>query len=132
MKIIFSLCLSLFWGAMGYQYAKKRGYDRLVWFSSCLIFGLLAFIILIIVHKVREKKQPQVQPPLPKAPEFVAEATVENELYWYYLDEDKKPQGPFSFRVLKSKYENCRINESTYVWNEEMTTWAKFKEYLKT
>lgn len=52
--------------------------------------------------------------------------------FWYYLDIGHQQQGPMSHDALISAWKKGVVNLNTFVWNEELTEWKPFQEFVKT
>ena len=53
------------------------------------------------------------------------------ECLWYYLNKTGQQFGPISFQALINDWENNKIEEESYVWNEDLDDWKRFKEVLQ-
>lgn len=70
---------------------------------------------MLLKPKKRQKSAPQ--PPSP--PSLEAKPALS---YWYYLDGDNQV-GPMSLEALKKAFIEDKVQDSTYVWSEELPDW---------
>ncbi len=68
-----------------------------------------------------KQKEPAQPPPEPE------EAKTEKAQYWYLLQEGK-PQGPYSFEQITAIHHEGRIKPEDLVWNETFTDWTRVGE----
>jgi len=119
----------LFWLAMGAAtayFANQRGRDPLAWFMLGMLLGFFGLLLLFVMPPLAREDEP------PQEAEYALlrpEKAPENHAYllkdWYYYDEEKKQQGPIRFDELKALWENGKINEETFVWEEGLPDWKQ-------
>jgi len=112
------ICWTLIGLATAYL-AKKRGRNPYAWFFIGYFLALLGLFLVLILPKVKEKKEPSKTPP------------VITDTLWYYLDKDHKQHGPVSQIWLDKEIAERRLDENTYVWNENLKDWEKVKDLKK-
>jgi hypothetical protein len=124
------LSLTLGWGCC--HLAKQRGRSPLNWFIAGLFFGIFALIVLFIlpIRQRREAFHPDALS-YQKIPKLALLSPSHEEKLWYFLDEEKTQIGPMSFDALSKAWNEGKIRENTYVWNESMDNWQKFQEVIK-
>jgi len=49
-------------------------------------------------------------------------------MQWYYVDKEKKQQGPMSVSALSSHWKDSLVHEHSYVWTQGMGEWVKAKD----
>lgn len=131
LQTFLSLTLSILLAFSCCHHAKRRGRHPGIWFILGALFGILALIVLFILPlpKARRNQKPD-QPPLPKAPPLAAISPLHREKLWYYLDEEKNQFGPMSLHALGRAWDEKKIQERTFVWNEAMENWQHLKEVI--
>lgn len=111
--LISFLCGLFVWGPLSFNFAKKRGRNPVRWYTLGFFFGLVSFCILMFLKPQKKLKAPALQPVIePKSPLS----------YWYYLDGDNQV-GPMSLDALNKAFIEDKVQDSTYVWSEELTDW---------
>ncbi len=101
--------------------ARKRNRHPFGWFVLGAFFGIFGLVLLYVLPP---KKVKQVTEPIQTEPVKVEEeALPEPATLWYYLDEDNNQFGPMSFDLIEDAWEEQRIGEKTYLWNESMEDW---------
>lgn len=112
------------------HYAKQRGRDPKIWLVAGFFFGILALIVLFFLppKKVIPKPQQPVQPPAP--PLTILHPDHTGKL-WYFLDTEQKQYGPMSFDALNRAWNEGKVQEKTYVWNEAMENWQQCKDIFR-
>ncbi|MBS0605220.1 MAG: DUF4339 domain-containing protein [Verrucomicrobia bacterium] len=125
-----ALSLVLAWGCS--HYAKRRGRNPMIWFAAGALFGIFALITLFIlpVRKAAAKQVPE-GPTVSKAPTLALLSPMHAEKFWYFLDDQKKQFGPMSFDALTKARLEGTVGEQTFVWNEEMENWQRFKDVIQ-
>lgn len=105
-------------GALTAYLAKGRGRDPFIWFFIGMLFGIFGLIALYIVpsHAAEEEPPPEVE---------VYPDTAYDQHDWFYLDKERKSQGPFSFQDFKEEYNKENF---TLIWNETFTEWKKLSD----
>jgi hypothetical protein len=113
-------------GSASAYYAKKRGRNPYVWFGLGLLFGLFGLIFLFILPKRVEEKPAVVVEKIPDL--FSPRASNEPVMFWYYLDDENKQQGPMSPTAFECAQADGRVKSFHYVWNTQMENWKKLEE----
>lgn len=135
MQTLLTLLLGAVFGALCSYYAKQKGRDGFAWFFIGLFLGLIGLLLLfilpakknLVVQEAKEESLPieiepyEIKPVTPKKP----------TLFWYYLDVENKQFGPMSEEALFLAWKEGKINDKTYVWNEEMENWKFYDEIFK-
>ncbi len=115
-------------GFVGAYVAKKRKLNPFFWFAVCFMLGLtalLGFIFLPFFLKKWKKKSPPVKEP-------AISLAFPLESLWYYLEEDDTQNGPMSFLKLQQMMQEGKIQENTYIWNENFSHWKLWKDVFPT
>ncbi len=137
MQNFLTVLLWISFGSACAYYARAQKRNPYIWFFLGLTFGLLGLLFLVLLptfkrwssqsllkkRRVVEEQKLSATPTLESliAPTFL-------EKYWYYLDGERRQLGPMSFAALKKAWQEGKVVEDTYVWNEELSNWKVFKE----
>ena len=132
MQIFLSILLSLLLAWSCSYHAKRRGRNPNIWFAAGALFGLFALVWLFIlpVKKTARAAAP-AQPIASSLPPLLPIALEHNEKLWYFLDEEKKQFGPMSLNALGQAWQEGKVKQETYVWNEMMQDWERFRAVIK-
>lgn len=126
MTLLFYITISLFWGWITARFAQKKGLNPRNWYIAGVLFCALAFIVVLF----QRKKSLKVPGPVYK-PKLIPTYPSQQGNLWYYLDKTGQQFGPISFQTLTRAWEDKKIQEESYVWNENLENWKKFKEVLQ-
>lgn len=126
MALLFYITISLFWGWITARFAQKKGLNSRNWYIAGVLFCALAFIVVLF----RRKKNLKIPDPVHK-PELIPIHPLQREHLWYYLDETGQQFGPINFQALTHAWEDKKIKAESYVWNEDLGDWKKFKEIMQ-
>lgn len=126
MSLLLYITISLFWGWITARFAQKKGLNQRNWYIAGVLFCALAFIMVLF----QRKKNLKIPEPVCK-PQLIPIHLSQREYLWYYLNETGQQFGPISFQALANAWENKKIQEEFYVWNEDLEDWKKFKEVLQ-
>ena len=128
LMILSSLLIA--WGCS--HLAKKRGRNPINWFIAGLFFGILAPIVLFLLPPPKKQAAlPQQDPLVPQSPLTILQPDHIGKL-WYFIDEEKQQLGPMSFDALGKAWQDGKVREKTYVWNEAMENWGRFQDVIKS
>lgn len=116
-------CISLFNGGLCAALAKRRGRRPGLWFAIGFAIGLIGFAALAFLPK---PKEPRPVRELPKPPAI----DIKVEYNWYYITPDKETIGPLSSERFEELKQRETITESTFVWNESMSSWKRLRDLL--
>lgn len=131
MQTWISILLSLILAWTCGNYAKRLGRNQTTWFIAGAFFGILAFLVLIVLAARKPSKKPtSAVPAAPKAPTLAVVSPSHAEKFWYYLNDHKEQFGPMSFNGLSRAWSEGAVRELTFVWNEEMENWKHFKDVI--
>jgi hypothetical protein len=132
MQTLLSILLTLILGWGCSYFAKQRGRNPLNWFIAGLFFGIFALIALFILP-IRQKNEKQTLQTLPPSKNLQLTILTPShaEKLWYFLDEQKTQFGPMSFDALSKAWNEGKVQEHTYVWNESMDKWQRFQEVIE-
>jgi GYF domain 2 len=123
--------------------ANRKGRDPYIWFALGAFFGILAMLALVLLPPVksekeleqdernkeiveRREKQMEEQEKIENAPNLEPQSIETKE--WFYLDNERKQQGPLSFYVINELWEGGSLTPQTYVWTEGMPEWKRVQE----
>jgi hypothetical protein len=124
------LSLTLSWGCS--HLARQRGRSPLNWFIAGVFFGIFALILLFILPIRRRSEASRSEIPVSqKISKPTALSPSHEEKLWYFLDENKIQVGPMSFDALSKAWNEGKIQENTYVWNDLLDNWQRFQEVIK-
>ncbi len=126
MHIAFNLLLAWYCS----RCAKRLKRDPFKWFIASVFFGVFAFIALYIAASRKARRSIPLQQSAPKPPVLLLITPSHAERFWYYLNDKNEQFGPMSFNALARAWNEGAIQELTYVWNEEMENWQRFKEVI--
>jgi hypothetical protein len=124
--LIVVLSWLLFGGATSY-FASQRGRDPFAWFLIGMLLGILGLLLLFLLPPVNPEeadKQGEEQALAPVVPESSPYRLKE----WFYLDQDRKQCGPFSFTMLKKGWQQGKVSSNTLVWSDGMEAWKPIEE----
>ena len=132
MQTFLSVLISFILGLGCSHFARQRGRKPLNWFIAGLFFGIFALIALFILP-VRKRSKTSVSENLlsQKIPKLTILSPSHEEKLWYFLDEQKTQIGPMSFDALSKAWNEGKVQEHTYVWNESMDNWQRFQEVIR-
>jgi hypothetical protein len=131
MQTFLSILLSLILGWGCSRLARQRGRSPLNWFIAGLFFGIFALIVLFILPARKRNETSISGNPSEKTPKLTVLAPSHEEKLWYFLDEQKTQIGPMSFDALSKAWNDGKVQQHTYVWNELMDNWQQFQEVIK-
>ena len=130
-------------GACAY-YAKKQNRNPYVWFLIGLVFGIFGLFVLFLIplFKYYIQKRISKKTSAPKDFSYKETGTTVDitpisetetalnylEKLWYYLDKENNQFGPMSYPLFKQAWKDGKIQSTTYVWNEELSSWKRFDE----
>ena len=126
MSLLFYITISLFWLWITARFAQKKGLNQKNWYIAGMLFCALAFIMVLFQRK-KNLKMPE---PVDKS-QLIPIHLSHRECLWYYLNKTGQQFGPISFQALINDWENNKIEEESYVWNEDLDDWKRFKEVLQ-
>lgn len=127
-----SLVVSIIFGAVSANMAKKQGKNPYTWFVVGALFGIFGLMFLYFSPKKRQggsqtpKKDPNTIDITPKV------STEHQNKLWYYLDPDNTQNGPMSFDALSKAWQNGKVTKKTFVWNETLDNWLPFGDILQS
>lgn len=124
-----SIFIWIVFGCVTAYFAKNRGRNPYGWFFIGLFLGLIGLCLVFILPKkqsiVQEEGKPITIEVIPDVPED------HKNKFWYYLDDTNKQIGPMSFTALLRDWKEGKVRPETQVWNENLTHWKPFSEFLK-
>ncbi|MBI3211134.1 MAG: DUF4339 domain-containing protein [Simkania negevensis] len=131
MYIFLSMISGFIFGIICSYVAIKRGRNQIRWFVGGCLFGLLALLFLYLLPPVSKRKQREEKTPnyllFPSEEERALFHPFQKKL-WYYLDHESKQYGPMSFDALKKGWNEGKVQEKTYLWNEDLENWKLLEE----
>jgi hypothetical protein len=117
---------ALFMGSLAAFIAKQKRKDPFRWFFYGFLFGLLGVLYLCFFVKTEDEAVKQNTPPPQSSNPPLSEAK-----FWYYLDTQSEKQGPMSFEALLQAFQEQKISNESYVWNEKLEDWKFLKDFLE-
>jgi hypothetical protein len=130
MHTFLSILLSLMLGWGCSHLARQRGRSPLHWLIAGALFGIFALIALFLLP-VRKRNATSVPVPVQIIPKLAVLSPSHQEKFWYFLDAQSTQFGPMSFDALSRAWNEGKVGENTYVWNESMDNWQRFQEVIK-
>lgn len=142
MSYLLTITLWIFLGWITSHFAQQRGRDPLIWFFAGMFLGLIGLLLLFLLPAVSEEQEKSEnvsfdreetttgsssqtveiqQEPISVKPEYTLHE-------WYYLDQERRQQGPLPFDKLKKQWTDEKITPLTYVWSQGMESWKKIEE----
>ncbi|MBI5346205.1 MAG: DUF4339 domain-containing protein [Chlamydiae bacterium] len=117
-------------GIISAYMAHKKQKNLFLWFAIGLFFGIfgIAYLYFLIKKEALQEKTKPILPP----PKKEVKPTEEDLVFWYYLDKEDKSTGPISFTALMKELKIGNITNTTYVWNENLTSWRALNEVSKS
>lgn len=128
---VLSMIFGLIFGIICSYVAVKRGRNQIRWFVGGCLFGLLALLFLYLLPPAFKRKQGEKKAPsYPLFPSEEEKAPLHpfQKKLWYYLDQESKQYGPMSFDALKKGWKEGKVQEKTYLWNEDLENWKLLEE----
>ncbi|MBS0626147.1 MAG: DUF4339 domain-containing protein [Verrucomicrobia bacterium] len=119
-----TFAISCLIGTLSAYMAHRRGKNPYIWFSIGALFGLLGVMAIFFTSKKPEPKPVPVKPPEPTL-------AGPSDKFWYYLDPDHQQMGPLSLDALKRTWKEGKINDSTYVWHEDLSDWTPLQTFIR-
>lgn len=133
------LLLSLLFGTLCADQAKKRGYHPIIWFFLGAVFNLFAVIALFLLPSILEgvelkegagSKENRQSPAVgPNSAGTIATPYVGDPrcYQWFFLDQARAQQGPMPFRNLHTAWDNKELSPESYVWTHGMNEWKRIR-----
>lgn len=131
MQIYITLLVSFVLAQVCRHFAKKRGRNPTHWFIGGFFFGIFAVVLLFLLPVRRVKTDAPQQPLEPQSLLTILQPDHVGKL-WYFIDEEKQQLGPMSFDALGKAWQEGKVREQTYVWNEAMENWQTFQDVIKS
>jgi len=104
--------------------ARIHGRPLLLWFFIGAFLQWIGLLILFflpvpieIEKSPEEKELPAFTPP-----------QIEPISNWFYLDAEKKIQGPISVDVIKEQWNKGLLSKESWVWNQGLDQWQKINQ----
>ena len=127
MHTFISVILWFLMGTLCSYLARQRGRDPAIWFFLGMLLGILGVIVLFILPDLSKTEKPVQE----EQEALYSESQISPEIrfpQWFYLDKEKKAQGPFSFEQFSNLWKEGVFNEEAYVWKEGMAKWEKVSQ----
>lgn len=128
MEIALTIGLWLLIGTANAYYANQRGRDPFAWFVIGMLLGLIGLLILFLLPPLEPTDDlHEMDELLPESSQdYVKDHYQTKE--WFYLDKERKQQGPISFTLLKRVWEQGELQDESLIWSEGMDAWHPVKE----
>lgn len=124
------LNIVLFWIFFGFltsYFAQKKGRNQRTWFIIGLCLGVIGVVLVLLMPQVQKRRTLKT----PKKVVLTPMITPKNpalDKVWFYLDTERKQQGPFYFADFLKSWKKGEIKEDSFVWSEGMSEWKKIQE----
>lgn len=131
MEFYISLLLLVCIGSLCYFIAKKRKRNPYFWFFIGFFFGIIGFLILLLLPKPSIEKNIINSPPLELKKTIIPSDSILSpykEMRWHYLDEEHKTMGPLYFSELLQDWIDGKVSIKSYVWQDKMDEWKRVEE----
>ncbi|PCI95692.1 hypothetical protein COB11_01540 [Candidatus Aerophobetes bacterium] len=133
-RFLLLIGLSVLMGLVTAFFARnRRNRDFSIWFILGFMFGLLAFVPLLFLPKLKKKKKENASKEEPIITVDLTPKLPMREQLWYFLDEKQTQVGPVSFEGLRKHFLTGTVGTTSYVWNAMMKDWEPLQalpEYL--
>lgn len=128
MEIALTIGLWLLIGTLTAYFANQRGRDPFAWFIIGMLLGLIGLFILFLLPIIESTEDVhEMDELLPEGPEDYVKDHYQNK-EWFYVNKERKQQGPVTFLTLKKEWGKGDLQEETLVWSEGMENWSPIKE----
>jgi hypothetical protein len=115
-------------GFLAAYLAKQKGYNPYLWFGVGFLFGIFGILAFFLPFSFsRSRKSTRTQAPTTPQP-YIAGST---NCFWYYIDHCRQQQGPMSHHALVQEWKKGEIDETTLIWNEDLSDWTELKKVIK-
>src|SRR5579872_2393296 len=114
---VFTLSLAI--GTLSAYLAYRRGHNPYIWFFVGFIFGLLGVFAIFFAPLSKTRRQKSARQL--NEPEPYIDGPIDR--FWYYLNKERKQQGPMSHNALSQAWKKGEIAHSTLVWHEDLPNW---------
>ncbi len=133
MKMLLSLFMLLFFGALSAYIAKQKDRDPVGWFLIGVLLGIFSPLILLFLPNASASKngpkdtQENEDRLLEIKPGQLSNLDDYSSKEWFYLH-GTQHSGPFSFLKIQSLWNEGKIQPVTFVWTEGMAEWKKIAD----
>jgi len=141
-QLFFSFIVSTLFAFISAYYAEKKGRSSLVWFVLGFLFTFIAPIALYFLSPMNEEtenlktsKNNEPSSPFKSDPTFASPQTIlpppfkeenkDENVLWFYLDQEHQQIGPVSIIALRDLWNRGLLELNSYVWTEGMQKWEK-------
>ena len=149
-EILLNLAIAILMGSITAYLAKGRGRSPYIWFLVGMFLGLIGLLILFLIPATKfqapggggadqgssadqnsssmtiETDVQEVKPHPPMEIAYISPLLANDG--WFYLDKEKKQQGPNTLKELEDRYTKEAISENSYVWCEGMSEWKRIRD----
>ena len=94
------------------------------WFIIGAMFGIIGILFSYFLPSPKDKEVSSTT----EAPKKDAAPHPHTQKLWYYLTDDNEQVGPMSFDGLQKRFDETKITESNYVWEDTMEDWKTIEE----
>jgi hypothetical protein len=123
-------------GGISALYAPSKGRSSLNWFFIGLFFGVFGLLLLFLLPSLKKdeeiskgglpaEKTPSIEQKSQEVSPHLEEIKKDD---WFYLDGNKKPQGPCTRESMKEKWQQGSLSQESWVWNESIVVWKKIAD----
>ena len=133
------IIVALLFGSLSSYLAFKKKRNPWIWGGIGFLFGIFGFFLLLFLPKVKteefnaaEELQPQKEDiiiqPTPTDEEILPDQWNEKE--WYFLNDEQKQEGPFSFEELRTSWKKELLHARSYIWTLGLSNWHRIDEFI--
>jgi len=127
----FYIILLISWTLTGWitsRIALQSNRSQMKWFYVGFFLGIFAILLILILNYfdgVYSSKEKVEVAPSPIDPELIEL----REKHWYFLDNASNQYGPMTFDAIRKSFQDGKVEESNYIWHEDLSEWQRLKEY---
>lgn len=115
----------LLFGCLTAVVARSRGRSPWLWFVMGMLLTWIALIILLFLPASSTEKSEEVF----FAPKILGKkSSWDLTTDWFYVDRNKKVQGPISASALKELWKKEELSLETWIWHESIEDWKTIKD----
>jgi hypothetical protein len=123
------ILLSICFGVVSALVARWKNKNPYLGFFFGLLFGILGLIATYFLLPVQKLEDDLEEVQSKEKPVATAKEDLmpKQETLWYFLDSEKKQQGPYPESYLKTLLAGGKITPMTYVWKSGLPEWKRIK-----
>jgi hypothetical protein len=129
MRMLISLVLLIFFGALTAYLAKQRGRDPVAWYMLGMFLGILGPLILFLLPALTDKDAVEENEDQKLARlNYPIKASEYSTKEWFYFDLSHQQKGPIGFNALKTFWQEGKLSGNSFVWSDGMLKWQRIRE----